>query len=424
MSRDAVVGLELGSKTIKAVEIERRRDRLVMTRAAVRPTPDGMVIDGYIIDADAIGQEVSAMLRDEGFSAKRAVVACGGQTDMVVRITEVPRMSAKDLRNAMKYDLERHLPFPPADARDSVQYSVYEGPDVDPTNPNMEVTITALKDEACTRQLNILNAARLKPLAVDAEPFAIGRALVSSVPGASPTQCVAIANIGSESTDIYVVHNSWLRFMRSIPMAGDTFTTAIGQALLVEAGEAETLKRRYAVLSTEPEAPAAALGRAAPSFRGTAPPRPQAEPADLMAGLDDGPGAPMFSLDAEPAVGLPEFGGDEDLATEEQDASEPVAQALKPVVAELAAEIGRSLEYYRTRHDDVEVDKVILVGGSALIPNLAPVVQMELGDIPTEIGDPFTAVSFDPSGGYTPDQLAYMGPVVAGAVGLALYEWY
>jgi type IV pilus assembly protein PilM len=412
LAKNAVIGLNLGSKTMKAVEIVAERDGFRVTRIAVRPTPESMIVNGVIIDAPMIGEAVGQMLLEEGFSGKQVVIGCGGQTDIVVRVTDVPRMDARELNKAMKYDLERHLPFPVTQARESVSYCMYSGPGDDPSGPTMELTITALKDEACNKQMEIVKRARRRIEAIDAEPFAIGRALVSAAPESPMDRCVALVDLGQEATNIAMVHHNWLRFSRSVPMAGDTFSAAVGQELIVQADEAEELKLRYSLLSTMDYGGDGEASGGEDDYGGGP------EPGLGMA-LDDDETAMFSGLDEGPVeLGDVSAGGGGPA-----DVGRAVSDALRSVVSELGAEVSRSIEYYRSHHDDVEIDKVLLVGGSSLIANLAPVMQAELGELPTEIGDPFSGLIVDPGAGYTEEALARLGPVVAVATGLALYPW-
>ena len=67
---NAVVGIDLGSHYMKAVELISGREGTVMTRAAVKETPPGAIANGVVIDPDAVSAALSDMLRSNGFSAK------------------------------------------------------------------------------------------------------------------------------------------------------------------------------------------------------------------------------------------------------------------------------------------------------------------------------------------------------------------
>lgn len=68
-----------------------------------------------------------------------------------------------------------------------------------------------------------------------------------------------------------------------------------------------------------------------------------------------------------------------------------VFSAIAPVLAEIAQELRRSLDYYRGRTADAQVHEVLLVGGTAKLKNLAQFLEMELG-VPTRVADPLQNV--------------------------------
>lgn len=502
----ALIGLDMGSHTIKAAEVVATHDGCRLNRVAVAPTPPNTIINGNIVDPEPLGRAVADMLRAEGFTTRRVVSSLGGQTALVVRVTEVPRMPRKELRTAMKWDVERHIPFPATDI--VMDFDIIEPTNADPSSPNMEILLAVAQRGLVRNHMRVLEIAKLEPVAIDIEQLASIRALMEAkTNGAHRERCVAIINIGSSLTDISIIQDGFLRFPRAIPLAGETFTTAIGQSFVVEAQEAENLKRQLATLALEglpaeeeglefvPRRTAATalpydlvageevtISLVSPTDEAAIPYSPLEHtvelggPAELLpepaaARFTETVEGPVFgepflpaaeevtgevvapppppakprAPEAEPTVG--EMGG---LTAEEEtifgaptigmgmiplgeyepvvapDLSDPhaarqqLSATLVPVVAELAAEIRRSIEYYGTRHEDTEVERIILIGGSAKMEHMSEFIERELG-IQTELGDPFAGMVFDERR-YTREHLADIAPIVTVSVGLALRE--
>ncbi len=482
----SVIGLDIGSHTIKAVELSGSRGALRLERVAIEPTPENSFVNGVIIDAEALGQAVANLIRNGGFRTRKVVSSLGGQTDLVVRVTEVPRMSGKQLREAMKWDVERHIPFPATNI--VMDFAPIEVEGEDPESPNMEILLAVAKEEYVFNHLKVLDAAGLEPQAIDIEQLAGPRAVLEGKPEPPKERCVAVVNIGAELTDISIVQDGVLRFPRQIPLAGENLTTAIGQSFVVDAKEAEELKRQYATVSLE--APAEE-GEEEPEELMGAPlaydwveeetevetvqpvsvagaeekPEEEAEPTVELGAEEEGPilmdtvDGPVFEEPEEtappeadetlvegaegpPAEEAPpgpppaeEPGRGAFLETAEEDVvsdmgrrvpEDPeqtkaqMSETLMPVLAELAGEIRTSINYFVDRHEGVEVEKVILIGGSAKIENLPEFLERELG-IPTEIGNPFEGMEWDRET-YTEEYLREIAPIVAVSVGLAMRD--
>lgn len=97
-------------------------------------------------------------------------------------------------------------------------------------------------------------------------------------------------------------------------------------------------------------------------------------------------------------------------------------EALQEIIAtmngELAAEIGRSFDYFRSTSTQETIDRVFISGGTAKIPGLAALMSERLG-VSVEMMDPFRNIQV---GGKTVDAeaLAAAGPQAAVVMGLAL----
>ncbi len=86
-----VVGLDIGSRWIKAVEIRPGRAGATVTGIGYEPTPQGAVVeDAYWIPPQSAPRS-SASSTGGGIGAKKVVSSVSGQSSVVVRIIEVPK---------------------------------------------------------------------------------------------------------------------------------------------------------------------------------------------------------------------------------------------------------------------------------------------------------------------------------------------
>ena len=90
------------------------------------------------------------------------------------------------------------------------------------------------------------------------------------------------------------------------------------------------------------------------------------------------------------------------------------------VNGELAGEIRRSCEFYRSSMQDDAIDRVVLSGGCARLPDLPSYLSHAL-ELPVEIANPLREITADPKR-FDPEYLAFIAPQMAVGVGLALRE--
>lgn len=454
------VGLDIGTATIKAVEVKGAGPNLQVTALGIADTPPGTIQQGLVADAKTLGAAIKSLLTKSGIRPGRCVSAASGNAGVVVRVIEVPKMTPKDLAETMKWEIERHIPFAANDVEMGYQKIDDAQSDADPNNPNMEVLLAVAQRDMVAEHLKTLEAAGLQPFSIDVEPLAIGRALLDLDNSGLGTRNVAVVNIGAANTDVGIYKAGTLRFPRAVPIAGDNFTRAIADHLGLNMDQAEDEKRQNAailmdVLESAQAAPGDSpfgdgnfgsspfdMGGVPPANPFDAAPVPPANPFDAPAvppanPFDTPPANPFDTAPPNP-FGDPVPVNPFDVAPGEAVATaspfdSPVAppapedprrrrqreifDALVPVLAELAVEVGRSVDFFRSRYPSEVIDQVIICGGSAQIMDLDKFFQRELG-IPTRIANPFQSVRVS-SRQMDPATLDRIAPTFAVALGLA-----
>ncbi len=455
------VGLDIGTATIKAVEVKGAGANLQVTALGMADTPPGTIQQGLVSDAKVLGAAIKSLLTKSGIRPGRCVSAASGNAGVVVRVIEVPKMTPKDLAETMKWEIERHIPFAANDVEMGYQKIDDPQSDADPNNPNMEVLLAVAQRDMVAEHLKTLDASGLQPFSIDVEPLAIGRALLDLDKTGLGSRNVAVVNIGAANTDVGIYKAGTLRFPRAVPIAGDNFTRAIADHLGLNMDQAEDEKRQNAailmdVLESAQPAPsdesfpfgdgnfggspfdAASVPPANPFDAApvppanpfdsptvppanpfeTAPPNPFGTPAPANP-FDAAPANPFDVAPGEPVPASPFDAGGQPLAPEDprRRRQREVFDALVPVLAELAVEVGRSVDFFRSRYPTEVIDQVVLCGGSAQIVDLDKFFQRELG-IPTRIANPFQSVRVA-SRQMDPATLDRVAPAFAVALGLA-----
>lgn len=444
-----VIGLDIGNCSIKAVELQRAGAGVqLLGRPVIVPTPERSVEGGVIVDSAAVADALREAVEAGGFKTKKVIASVGGESSVVVRISEVPRMSGKELEEAIQWELDRQTPFPVDQS--TYDYQVIEAPDADPNAQNIEVLIAVAQDDMVNSHVNTIMSARLTPAAIDVEPLAIGRSLVGAAGGAFADQTVGIVHIGASGSTIMIVRKSLLSFVRQVPIAGNTMTQSIRQNFMGDERLSEQVKRAFSDLSEgmydqDGEYVGAdgfgdgggddVFGDEAEAVDSVFEPSdadieaPGDQPFDLTEGaatqLDMTPPEEALPPAEGGAEAVPEEKGAEqavavERSQEEQATTEIVCEAIIPNLVDLANEIRRSLDFYRRQHRNEEVDRIILSGGTAVMPGLDTFIANEVG-INAVLADPFSYLMVD-TDELSPEYLRDIGPAMTVAVGLALRD--
>jgi type IV pilus assembly protein PilM len=231
-------GVDIGTDSIKMVEIETTKNGLRLVNIGVENTPAEAIEASIITDSQSIGEALIRLISREGFSRSSAVSSLAGQA-LITRLIEVPHMGDAELAEAMKWEVERYIPFPAKEV--VLDFKSLPTEDLEATQ--MEVLLVAAKKEMVNNHIAALNRARLDLVAIDIEPLALSRALIDAYKHSDNETPVNImlVNIGASLTDITIIKDGNIGFNRGIPTGGNNITQAISNFLLVSADEAEEM---------------------------------------------------------------------------------------------------------------------------------------------------------------------------------------
>ena len=177
--KESLIGLDIGSANLKAVQVEATKDSFRIIRAAMQKTPDGAVRDGIVIDRDAVAGALRQMLRAAGISANGAVMAVSGPT-VTVRQIQMPKMNEAALRRSARYEAAKYISSNIDDA--SLAFDILG---VAPDEPNqMDVMLVAAPSEMVDSRVDTVERAGLEAvcalwstweLLIRKSPFSRGR---------------------------------------------------------------------------------------------------------------------------------------------------------------------------------------------------------------------------------------------------------
>jgi type IV pilus assembly protein PilM len=242
----AVVGLDIGSSGVRAVQLTRGRKSggYVIDRAASVDLPREVLRNGRVTDPAALAKALKRLWRKGHFTTRRVVLGLA-DSGVLTRQLELPWMPPADFRTALRYQLNDALPVDLSTVE--LDYHLLgEVQRKDEHDQEVEfnrILIVAASTEAVAEQSQVVRKARLEPVAADSAAFALIRAACAGVvPSDSATQ--ALADIGGDQLTVVIHAAGQPRFIRTVAnLGGDTATIAIAERLRVTPDEAEVLKR-------------------------------------------------------------------------------------------------------------------------------------------------------------------------------------
>jgi type IV pilus assembly protein PilM len=242
--RDQLVSIDLGGRTTKAVNLQRKGDGFVMVGYALLDAP----IYERSLSAELLGEHLKAVCQN--FDSKsRCVSLALGVNDSIVRHAELPMMPVSDMRQVLKNNtknyLQQDLPGHVFDCfitPPRVTDKPAEKPKLSSGSPKCRVLVAGAK-----RQLidDLQNAIKANGLTADhIVPGLLGpvNAFEMAMPEIFSREVVALVDIGFKNTSICVLEEGELMLSRVVGIGGDRLTAGLAESLGISYAEAEGIK--------------------------------------------------------------------------------------------------------------------------------------------------------------------------------------
>lgn len=230
-----LTGLDVGSHSIKLVRLKARQGGYQLVNFGVMPLPVRTGVDHTRMDEGSVVTAIRNLLRMEKISVRDTAIALSGQA-VLSKTIRLPRMSDRELAEAMQWEAEQHIPFDVADV--NLDFRILS-PD-DATGGQMDVLLVAARKAKVAEGTGLLTAAGLRPVVVDIDALALANAFEAAHGLAEAP--IALVDIGASAMNVNIVVNGVTRFQRAVATGGHRYTSAVQNALGVDPDEAEALK--------------------------------------------------------------------------------------------------------------------------------------------------------------------------------------
>jgi type IV pilus assembly protein PilM len=235
----AVVGLDIGSSAVKAVELKPAGKGFKVAAFAAEPIPPDSIVDGAIIDGAAVTDAIRRLFENKLFKSKDVAASLSGNAVIVKKIN-LPVMTEAELAESIYWEAEQYIPFDIQDV--NLDYQILDagtGPDAKGT---MDVLLVAAKKEKIADYTGVISQAGRTPVVVDIDAFALQNAYEMNY-GLDPNAVVVLLNAGASAININIVSGEQSVFTRDISIGGNAYTEAVQKELNLPFESADQLKR-------------------------------------------------------------------------------------------------------------------------------------------------------------------------------------
>ncbi len=352
-----LVGLDIGSRTIKAGEIVEGKSGPTLKSFGSIDIPPGTIEEGNIVEPARVADAIRQMYKRYGIKENNVAISIGGYSVIVKKIN-VQAMEEEELQETINLEAEQYIPFDIADV--NLDFQIL-GENEHNAN-QMNVLLVAAKKEMINDYVKLIQMAKLNPCVIDIDAFALQNIYEHAYlkeatsdesgeksAGDGEGESVALIDIGASKTSLNILKDRSSVFMRDVSLGCGQINQKIIQMIECTSEEAEDLK-----FAPDPE---------------------------------------MIS-------------------------AEDLREIVSSVVADWCTEIRRALDFFYSTYPDDQIQKIILSGGGGNISEFRELLAVETS-ADVETINPFAGLYVDPDK-FDSDYIQKMAPQAAICIGLSL----
>ncbi len=233
----SMVGLDIGSSTVKAVELSSKgkgKDFELAHVGVARLAPEA-IVQGAFLNSSAIVDAIREAIDTANIKSKNAAAAVCGHS-VIVKKVSLPVMSREELDEQIRWEAEQYIPFDVNEV--NLDFQILETSDGE---GQMDVLLVAAKKDLIDDYVQVISEAGLTPAVIDIAAFAVENAFEANYE-VRPDEVVALVNIGAQVVNINILMDGTPVFTRDITTAGNHYTEEIQKTLSISFEEAERIK--------------------------------------------------------------------------------------------------------------------------------------------------------------------------------------
>src|ERR671910_3505157 len=233
-SKKNLVGLDIGSSAVKAVELGKKGATLQLLNLGFENLQTDTVVDGQIMELNNVSNVIAQIFNEHQIRTSRVAAGVSGHSVIVKNIV-LPQMSQEELQESFSWHAEEHIPFDIGDV--NLDYEL-----TSKSSESLHVLMAACKSDKIANVKQAIQLAGKQPVIIDVDAFALQNCYELNYQP-KPGDVVALLNIGSATMNINILNGSRSVFARDASVGGSQYTSLLQKELGLTFEQAEVVKR-------------------------------------------------------------------------------------------------------------------------------------------------------------------------------------
>lgn len=243
----SVMGVDIGTSTIKVVQLRRQSGRVILeTYGAIALGPYAGTDIGRAtsLPPEKIAEALKDVIREANVTTLDAAVAIPYSSSLV-SVIKLPVQVEKQLAQVVPLEARKYIPVPISEVM--LDWFVVSGGGKSAAQDRkIEVLLVAIHNETIAKFRSIAGDALLAVSFFEIEVFSAVRAALEH--GIAP---IAVVDMGAATTKFYVVERGLIRESHIINIGSQDLTLAVSRSLGLTVAQAEERKRKEGLLGQQ-----------------------------------------------------------------------------------------------------------------------------------------------------------------------------
>jgi type IV pilus assembly protein PilM len=330
------VAIELGPEKINVVQLKKQGADVKLLNLCSAEVPAGVFEEGRIVNQAELADIISATLKDNKINAKFVCTAVP-MREAITRLIPLPaELSDAEMHDmVLNHEAALYLPYPREEV--DIDYQKLELITDEDGLDKMQVMLAATRREITDSYIETFQRAGLAVKVLEINSFSLLRTMREQLRQFAPQEAVVLINIEFDSTEIAIIVNGVPQFNRTVSIGTQQMLEALGSGMQL------------------------------PSIRNS----------DILQNIN---------IPDIPVSNIVTVGDDETIA--------PGMDVLMRVLADLADEIRRSIDFYSNHSSNLRIEQLLLAGPGGGLGQLDLFFTQRLGVPATQI-DPVASLGID-----------------------------
>ena len=235
LKKTRVVGLDIGSRTLKLAEIIDTKAGSALKNFSTINMEPGLIEEGSVRDPEAVSGYIRELFKSIKLKDKNVAISIGGYSVIVKKIN-VQTMTEDELHETIHFEAEQYIPFDISEV--NLDFQILGENE---HNPNqMNVLLVAAKKEMISEYINLMKMAKLHPRIIDVDAFALQNIFKFNY--SLEDENIALIDIGASKTSLNILKDNVSEFMRDVSLGCEQINDKIASTVGCAIEETEKIK--------------------------------------------------------------------------------------------------------------------------------------------------------------------------------------